>query len=196
MDKKNLNLTTLILAVLLVGVAFFAGMMWVKNQNLEQGKTLGSSQAVQKGAEVQPTPEPLESTIGGFVLTKDEVCQENGKPSIYYFGYSGCPHCTWNHPIMQAVAKKFPTQIVFHDDMDKLDKLSDADREILNKYQEIHGGGVPFFVFGCKYVRIGSGEPVGQVEEEKNLTAIICKLTNNQPEKVCASVKDLVEQVK
>lgn len=192
--KRNINFTTLILIILLVGVAFFAGMMWMKSQKLEQGKTSETNQATQ--AEVQPTPEPLESTIGGFVLTKDEVCQENDKPSIYYFGYSGCPHCTWNHPIMQNVAKKFPTQIVFHDNMDKLDKLSAADGEILNKYQEIHGGAVPFFVFGCKYARLGSGETYGEADEEKFLTALICKLTNGQPEKVCTPVKDLIDQIK
>jgi len=201
MKKKNFNLTTLILVILLVGVAFFAGMMWMRNKNLEQGKASKDNQATQNLPTVQPTPEPLEPTIGGFVLTKDEVCQENDKPSIYYFGYSGCPHCKWNYPIMQAVAKKFPTQIVFHDNMDKLDKLTDEDSKIMTKYQNIHGGSVPFLAFGCKYLRVGSGENPqesdgGKTAEDKNLTAIICKLTNNQPEKVCASVKDLVEQIK
>ncbi|MCJ7804708.1 thioredoxin family protein [Patescibacteria group bacterium] len=194
--KKNINFTTLILVILLVGIAFFAGMMWMKNKNLKQGKTVGVNQATQNEAEAQVTPEPLETVIGGFAITKDEICYENEKPLSYYFGYSGCPHCQWNHPILQAVAEKFPTQIVFHDNMDKLDKLSAADGEILNKYQEIHGGAVPFFVFGCKYARLGSGETYGEADEEKFLTALICKLTNGQPEKVCSPVQDLIDQVK
>ncbi len=193
--KRNINFTTLILVILLVGVAFFAGMMWMKNKNLNQGNSV-SNQEAQNTPTSQPTPEALEATIGGFVLTKDEVCQENDKPSIYYFGYSGCPHCKWEHPIIQKVVKNFGDLIVFHDNMDKLDKLETQDSEILNKYQQIHGGGVPFLAFGCKYVRVGSGEQAGQKEEEKALTAILCKLTNSQPEKICASVKDLVEQVK
>lgn len=188
--KKNLNFTTLILVVLLVGVAFFAGMMWMKNQNLEQGNS--DNQPAEGTPTVQPTQAALESTIGGFAITKDEICYENEKPLIYYFGYSGCPHCTWNHPILESVAKKFPTQIVLHDNMDKLEQ----DQDVQEKYISISQGAVPFFVFGCKYVRLGSGENYGEVDEEKFLTALICKLTDGQPEKICASVKDLIDQIK
>jgi len=190
-NKKNLNFTTLILVVLLVGVAFFAGMMWMKNRSLKE-KVSVNNQDIQGVAEAQPTPEPLEAAIGGFAIAKDEVCYEDGKPLIYYFGYSGCPHCTWNHPILQSVAKKFPTQIAFHDNMDKLDQ----DQDIQEKYAQISQGAVPFFIFGCKYVRLGSGENYGEEDEEKFLTALICKLTNGQPEKVCASVQDLIDQIK
>ncbi len=192
-EKKNFNITNLVLAILLAGVAFFAGMMLMKNRNLEQGKGGGiAGQTSQNETEAQPSPEPLESTIGGFAITKDEICQEDGKPIIYYFGYSGCPHCQWNHPIIQAVAKKFPTQISFHDNMDKLDQ----DQDIQEKYAQISQGAVPFFVFGCKYVRLGSGENYGEEDEEKFLTALICKLTNGQPEKVCTPVQDLIDQIK
>jgi thiol-disulfide isomerase/thioredoxin len=189
MDKKNFNPTTLILTVLLVGAAFFGGMMWTKNQNLS-GETKNQQAGVTPTA--QPTQVALESTLGGFVLTGDEVCQENGKPIIYYFGYKGCPHCTWNHPIMEKVAKKFPNEIVFHDNMDKLDQ----DQDIQEKYSQFSQGAVPFFVFGCKYIRLGSGENYGEADEEKFLTALICKMTDSQPEKVCTPVKDLIDQIK
>ena len=193
-NKKNLNWTTVVLVVLLVVAAFFVG------KYMERGNVVGET-SKSKGTEqisqgVTPAVEQLPVTVGNFSVTNDTVCQESGKPSIYYFGGSFCPHCKWEYPIIQRVMEKFPTQIVFHDDMDKLDKLEAKDKEILDKYQQIHGGGVPFLAFGCKYVRVGSGEQAGETEEEKNLTAILCKLTNNQPEKVCASVKDLVEQVK
>ncbi len=193
MKNKNFNFTTLILAVLLAGVAFFAGMMLMKSQSLEEGKAGDiAGETVQSEAEAQATPEPLESAIGGFAITKDEVCQEDGKPLIYYFGYAGCPHCQWNHPILQSVTEKFPTQISFHDDMDKLDQ----DLDIQEKYAQISQGAVPFFVFGCKYVRLGSGENYGEGDEEKFLTALICKLTNGQPEKICTPVQDLIDQIK
>jgi thiol-disulfide isomerase/thioredoxin len=201
-NKKNFNWTTLVLVILLVAAAFFVGKYMEKSKKISVG-TQNTKEIL--GANTTPTAtptlEPLETTIGRFSVTKDEVCQEDNKPSIYYFGYSGCPHCSWNHPIIQAVAKKFPAQIVFHDNMDKLDKLSEEDSKIMTKYQDIHGGAVPFLAFGCKYLRVGSGENPqeadgGKAAEDKNLTAIICKLTNNQPEKVCASVKDLVEQIK
>jgi len=188
MNKKNFNPTTIVLVVLLVAVAFFAGMMWVKSQ----GKTAGTQQAAQGTPIAQPTPIPLESTVGGFVLTGDEVCQKDGLPSIYYFGGSFCPHCQWEHPLVQKVAKKFTGLIDFHDDMDKLDQ----DQDIQQKYAQINQGSVPFLVFGCRYARVGSGETYGEAEEEKFLTALICKLTNNQPEKVCSPLQDLIDQVK
>jgi thiol-disulfide isomerase/thioredoxin len=193
-NKKNFNWTTIVLVVLLVVAAFFVGKYMEKGKGVSETPKSKGTEQISQG--VTPTIEQLPITVGNFSVTNDAVCQENGKPSIYYFGYSGCPHCLWEHPIIQKVMKNFQNQVVFHDDMDKLDKLEAKDSEVLNKYQQIHGGGVPFLAFGCKYVRVGSGEQAGQAEEEKNLTAILCKLTNNQPEKVCASVKDLVEQVK
>ena len=189
-QKKNINLTTLILTVLLVGVAFFAGIMWMKSQNLQEEKVIG--QQAEATPVTQPTPKALESTIGGFFILEDEICYEDEKPLIYYFGYSGCPHCIWNHPILETVVKKFPTQIAFHDNMDK----PDQDQDIQEKYASISQGAVPFFVFGCKYARLGSGESYGEANEEKFLTALICKLTDSQPEKVCAPVKDLIDQIK
>ena len=189
MDKKSFNPTTLILTVLLVGVAFFGGMMWMKNQNLS-----GETKNQQTGATptAQPTQAALESTLGGFVLTGDGVCEKDNKPSIYYFGGSFCAHCQWEHPIIQKVAKKFEGLVDFHDNMDKLDQ----DKDIQEKYAAINQGGVPFLVFGCKYARVGSGENYGEADEEKFLTALVCKMTDSQPEKVCASVKDLIDQIK
>jgi len=194
-DKKNFNWTTLVLVILLVVAAFFVGKYMEKGNKVNVGTPTngGTKEATQSPT---PTIESLPMTIGNFSVTKDTVCQENDKPSIYYFGVSTCPHCRWEYPIIQKVMTNFKNQVVFHDDMDKLDKLEAKDQEILNKFQQIHGGGVPFLAFGCKYVRVGSGEQSGQAQEEKNLTAILCKLTNNQPQQICASVKDLVDQIK
>lgn len=178
--------TTPILVVLLVVAAFLVGSFWTKIQYLEGGrKPAGKEQVL-----VSPSPTALEeqfpTTIGRFLVTKDEICQENGKPIVYFFGGSFCPHCKWEHPIVEKVAAKFVNEISFHNNMDK----QEADREIWNKYAQINQGGVPFLVLGCKYARVGSGEVAGEIEEEKNLTALICKLTGDQPEKICAEVKD------
>jgi thiol-disulfide isomerase/thioredoxin len=194
-NKKNFNWTTLALVILLVVAAFFVGK-YMERGNRVTGSTPATSGSNQVTQVPAPTIEALPVTVGSFSITNDAVCQENNKPSIYYFGISTCPHCLWEHPIIQKVMANFKNQVVFHDDMDKLDKLEAKDQEILNKYEQIHGGGVPFLVFGCKYVRVGSGETAGQAQEEKNLTAILCKLTNNQPQQICTPVKDLVEQVK
>ncbi len=127
------------------------------------------------------------STIGNFSVSTDAVCKENEKPIIYFFGSKSCPHCAWEHPVMEKVAKDFEGYISFHNNMD-----SDKDSEVFAKYSQ---GGIPTLVFGCKYFRMGSGEESGEEEETKVLKALICKLTENQPTNVCNSVQDLINQI-
>jgi len=38
----------------------------------------------------EPKGEP---TIGDFLVSEDEICKEDGKPIVYFFGSKGCPHC-------------------------------------------------------------------------------------------------------
>jgi len=127
-------------------------------------------------------------TIGDFLISKDEICKENGKPIVYFFGSSGCPHCKWEHPVVENIASKFKENIVFRNNMD-----SDSDAEVFGKYSA--EGYVPALVLGCKYYRVGSGEQAGQENESKVLTALICKLTENKPEDVCGQVQDLINQI-
>lgn len=118
-----------------------------------------------------------EIAVGNFSISSDEVCKEDGKPIVYFFGSEGCPHCLWEHPIIEEVAAKFGDNISFHNNMS-----GDEDNEVFDKYST---GGVPTLVLGCKYYRVGSGEAAGEEEETKNLTSLICDLTNNQPAAVC-----------
>lgn len=136
-----------------------------------QGINLEETQA-------QAEPEPKETTPGNFLVSEEEVCEENEKPIIYFFGSQGCPHCTWEHPIVEEVAEKFTGFISFHNNMD-----SDEDMDVFSKYSP--EGYVPALVLGCKYYRVGSGETIGEEEEAKVLTALICDLTENQPNDVC-----------
>jgi len=126
-------------------------------------------------------------TIGDFFTSKDELCLDQGKPIIYFFGSQGCPHCRWEHPIVEEVASKFKENIVFHNNMG-----SQEDVDVFSKYSE---GGVPTLVLGCKYYRTGSGERLGKEQESKILTALICKLTKNQPVDVCNKVQDLIDKI-
>jgi len=124
--------------------------------------------------------EPAEETdkeVGNFSVSSDEVCREEGKPIVYFFGSENCPHCRWEHPIMEEVAEKFGDKISFHNNMD-----TDADRELFSKYST---GGVPTIVLGCKYYRVGSGESLGEEKETEVLTDLICKLTDNKPSELC-----------
>ncbi len=121
-----------------------------------------------------------ETTVGNFLVLEDEVCVEDGKPIVYYFGSSSCPHCTWEHPIIQEVTEQFGDQISFHDLMDKQEEM-----EVFQKYIDINGGGIPFIVLGCQYARVGSGEQAGEEAEKQALTELICELTGGQPSGVC-----------
>lgn len=150
---------------------------------LEEGIDLSQKPALEN-KELTET----EGTIGNFTLNQEEICKENGKPIIYFFGSQSCPHCRWEHPVFEKVALKFKDYIVFHNNMD-----STADMEVFQKYSN---GAIPTLVLGCKYSRVGSGENMGEEKETKVLTALICKLTQNQPSDVCNSVQDLINQVK
>lgn len=128
-------------------------------------------------------------TIGGFsVLLDEEICKEDNKPIVYFFGSSGCPSCQWQHPIMEKVMEKFKEVISFHDNMNTQNEI-----EIFLKYNK--RGFIPTIILGCKYYRIGAGINIGEEADIKNLTALICKLTDNQPTEVCEEVKEIIKQI-
>jgi len=132
----------------------------------------------------EPKGEP---TIGDFLVSEDEICKEDGKPIVYFFGSKRCPHCAWEHPIVEKVAKNFQGYMSFHNNMD-----SQADMDVFRKYST---GGIPTLVLGCKYYRVGSGERAGEEMESKILTALICKLTENKLVDICNEVQDLISQI-
>jgi len=127
--------------------------------------------------EIEAQAEETGQTVGNFSVSSDEICMEDDKPIIYFFGSDGCPHCSWEHPIIEKVAEKFNGYVSFHNNMN-----SDADMDVFQKFST---GGVPTLVLGCKYYRIGSGENSGEEQEAKNLTSLICELTNNEPAEIC-----------
>jgi len=148
----------------------------------QEGIDLEKAVTAQPETQGEKTP-----TIGNFSVGEDEICKENEKPIIYFFGSTSCPHCTWEHPIIEKVVKDFEEYISFHNNMD-----SNADTDIFSKYST---GSIPTLVFGCKYYRVGSGEQSGEETESNILTALICKLTGNQPSETCDKVKDLIDQI-
>ncbi len=131
-------------------------------------------------AEVVEPAEETDKEVGNFSVSSDEVCREDGKPIVYFFGSESCPHCRWEHPIMEEVAEKFGDKISFHNNMDT--DGTNADKEVFGKYST---GGIPTIVLGCKYYRVGSGESLGKEEEAGVLTDLICKLTDNKPSELC-----------
>ncbi|MCL5090379.1 MAG: thioredoxin family protein [Patescibacteria group bacterium] len=92
-------------------------------------------------------------TIGDFVVTDKEICKDNGKPLVYFFGSASCPHCQWEKPIAQKVFAQFKDYIVYHENFD-----SQNDSDVFEKYKDINPGYVPFIIIGCRYARVGAGE--------------------------------------
>lgn len=192
--KKTVNLTKPIIIGLLLVVAFLGGMQVKDLLNTRSGAMPkeGSPSALAESVQApSPTPFPQELTLGSFVKTGDELCRKDGRPSVYFFGSNSCPHCQWEHPVFEAVVEKFGDEVDFHNNMD--DQTSD--RDVWDRYASINRGGVPFMVLGCQYARVGSGSRMGEETESMNLTALICKLTDNQPASVCAEAEDLISQI-
>ncbi len=130
-----------------------------------------------KTTEPSANQEDKSTLPGNFSLSQNEVCLENGKPLVYFFGADWCPHCQWEHPIIKEIAEKFAGQISFHDNLGTED-----DKDVFSKYST---GGIPTVVLGCKYFRVGSGENQGEEKEKEVLTSFLCELTGNQPSAVC-----------
>jgi len=156
--------------------------------DIEEFKEMAEQQKEQEENLTQEQQEQ-KTTIGNFIVSTDEICKEDGKPIIYFFGSEGCGACKWEHPVMANVTAKFEGFISFHDNIG-----STADQEIFDKYST---GYIPTLVLGCKYYRVGAGKNMGEDQEAKVLTALICKLTGNKPEEVCndPEIEALINQI-
>lgn len=188
------NLKYLIALILAVAVGYL-GFLTTKT-SLGRPSTASNNQS----PTTVPTSKPVPSypqTIGNFLVTDNEVCLEEGKPLVYFFGSSTCPHCEWEKPIAKKVFDEFKNEITYHENYD-----SQADAEVFQKYSDINPGYIPFLVLGCKYVRIGAGENLGKDDaesktlEEEALKVILCKVTGGKPGSVCDSLKDELSEVK
>jgi thiol-disulfide isomerase/thioredoxin len=153
-------------------ILFLQGLGWVQIEEFEEQKEQEENLTQEQEESEQ------ETTIGEFIVSTDEICEEDEKPIIYFFGSTGCPACEWEHPIVANVTSTFEGFISFHDNVD-----STADQEIFAKYST---GYIPTLVLGCKYYRVGSGTSLGEDQEAKVLTALICDLTDNKPVDVCS----------
>ena len=114
------------------------------------------------------------ATIGSF---RDiESAAVEGRPAVYFFGTTWCPHCAWERPIFTNVTAKFSAYIDAR--VTEIDLEQPAtEMEIFKHYST--EGQIPLIVIGGKYFRVGSGESLGQEMEENVLTAILCKVTGD-----------------
>ncbi len=106
---------------------------------------------------------------GYYEIKGAEICKENGKPIVYFFGSKSCPHCDWQSPIVNEVVKGFEGKISYHENIDNTKEL-----DILSKYSP--QGSIPTTIIGCKYFKVGSGENIGEEKEKQAITDLINKI--------------------
>jgi len=109
-------------------------------------------------------------TIGNFRNIESATIE--GKPVVYFFGTTWCPHCSWERPIFMNVTVKFSGFIdtkAIEIDIEQ----PPLEMEIFKHYSQ--EGKIPVIVIGGKYFRVGSGESLGEETEANVLTALLCK---------------------
>ena len=152
------------LVLVLTAGAATSGFFLAKNnllrENVQSGQITGSpTQAF------SPTVTPAaEKTLGEFTVTNKDLLTENGRPAVYFYGTSTCPHCVWEKPVAKKVFSQFGSEIAYHE---MFDPKNEADFRVFQQFQEYNPeGGVPFLIIGGKYVRAGSGQNLGKTDEE------------------------------
>jgi len=167
-------------------IIFVQRIGWIQIEEFEERM---EQQKEQEENLTQEQESKQETTIGNFIVSSDEICLEDGTPIIYFFGADWCGGCKWEHPVITNVTSQFEGFISFHDNID-----STADEDIFAKYSDEH---IPTLVLGCKYYRVGSGANMGEEQETKVLTALICDLTDNKPIDVCTApeIVDLINKI-
>ena len=121
---------------------------------------------------------PPQSKIKTFRKTSDSICEENGKPIIRMFSTTWCPHCGWIKETFDETMEKYVAEgkiVAYHWQLDTGDdtltgeaeaNVPESELAIFKKYSPRLG--VPTFVFGCQYVRIGNAyELEGNLRAEK-----------------------------
>ncbi len=120
------------------------------------------------------TIDPFEiepSSIQTFEPVDGDICREDGKPVIRMFSTTGCSHCQWVADTYDAIVKMYVEEgliVAHHWEMDTGDDIltslveggvPDTEMAVYNEFNPQNL--FPTFVFGCRYVRIGTGHEQG-----------------------------------
>jgi len=177
-----------IIGMIIMGIILI-GQKGAKNNNVAAttGTDTTGQQQAQQQAPAGPATEPVTAPgVATFSQKKGAtVCKEGGKPLVYLFSTTWCPHCKWVKDTFDKVAKEYVDAgkiKAYHWEVDTFDDTLTATKETAVPadqeavYQEFNpGGSIPTFVIGCKYFRVGNGYESKNdlVAEEKELKAAI-----------------------
>jgi len=185
-DKKTAGGNQQFLLGLFAGIAIIAviGVIILAITLVVSAKggsdTAGNQNQQQVPAQNTSGPEAISPTAPGvetfFEKKNAQICKEDGKPVVYLFSTTGCPHCVWIKDTFDAVVAEYVKAgkiKAYHWDLDTGDNTLTPEKEAgapaaaQAVYQEFNPeGSIPTFVIGCKYFRIGNG-----YESQKDLNA-------------------------
>ena len=172
MEDKYLIPIAVLVAAILIGGALVYTKLSPSQQTAKIAPTQDQTQD-QNNNQTQPAvnTDKLASGIPGvssfYVKDAKEICKQDGKPVIYLFSTTWCPHCKWVINIFDKVAKEYVAQgkiIAYHWELDTNDDTltsaveASVPAEAQAVYKEFNPeGSIPTFAFGCKYYRVGNG---------------------------------------
>ncbi len=132
------------------------------------------------GSDTTTTPGKVVRTFNTFTEYDTTICKKDGKPIIYLFSTTWCPHCQLAKPIFDKFAKDNASKAYFyHWELDTKDNTltSAVETSVPADAQAIYEkfnpeGTIPTFVFGCRYGRVGNGfESNGALDKTKEVDA-------------------------
>jgi len=190
-----------ILVLALVVAAFAIGILYTKVQTLEKNNAQQMAVVPAATAQVAAAQAPVEAgpateaiTVSGVTTFSQkagaEICKEEGKPVVYLFSTTWCPHCEWIKDTFDKVAKEYVAAgkiVARHWEIDINDDIltpaveTTVPADQMAVYSEFNPqGSIPTFVFGCKYFRIGNGFESQQdlAAEEKEFRTLFDNLIN------------------
>lgn len=131
-------------------------------------------------------------TFPTFLDTGLDICtNDEGRPLIYLFSSSTCPHCKWGGGAYDFIVRYFASNGLVeahHYELDTGDDLltEETETEIpADKLELYHSGDpkdlVPYYNFGCKFDRVGNGyerkdDLAAEGEEMRNVIETLLKL--------------------
>jgi thiol-disulfide isomerase/thioredoxin len=183
------------IAIILSAIVISISIIYTGSKLTADGETLGAkeetvaqeeTQTEDQGDQQQAQTPPEEGTFETFTQYDTERCEEDGKPMVFLFSTTWCPHCQWISDTFDSWAKDNSDKIsAYHWEVDINDDTltEEEESEIPSEHQEIFekfnpNGSIPTFVFGCEYARVGNGyEAEDDLDKEReSFNAVVDKL--------------------
>lgn len=166
--EQYLTPLTIIVTALLVSFAIILSFNNAGTWNKEiLGKTTKTNSSISLGG-------ASDGKLGTYTKYKNEICTEDGKPIVFMFSATWCPHCEWIEGEFTNWADQQDDLIVYKYEIDTNDDslTPEIETKIPDEHMDVYRhfnpqGSIPTFVFGCQYSRIGNGyESTDDLEAE------------------------------